>query len=83
MSPKEKKLDATSKMGRILYQMKDLSVRMKPDIRVRVIRVYNTIEANQDDPQLRFRVREDLGKLEREPQLAGLAKRLWKELPNL
>jgi hypothetical protein len=69
-------------MGRILYQMKDLSVRMKPDIRAIVIRVYNTVESNQEDPGLRFRVREDLDKLGREPQLAGLSKRLFKELPN-
>ena len=82
MSPKEKKLDPSSKMGRILYQMKDLSVRMKPDIRTIVIRVYNAVEAGQDDPQIRFRVRDDLEKLGREPQLAGLAKRLFKELPN-
>ncbi len=82
MSPREKKLDASSKMGRILYQMKDLSVRMKPDVRARVIRVYNTVEGAQDDPQLRFRVRDDLEKLEREPQLAGLARRLFKELPS-
>jgi hypothetical protein len=55
---------------------------MKPDIRAIVIRVYNTVESNQEDPGLRFRVREDLDKLGREPQLAGLSKRLFKELPN-
>ena len=82
MSPREKRLDPSSKMGRILYQMKDLSVRMKPDIRAIVIRVYNTVESNQEDPGLRFRVREDLDKLGREPQLAGLSKRLFKEPPN-
>ena len=79
---KPKSIDPTSKLGRILYQIKDLSVRMKPEIRTRVIRVFNTIEAGQEDPQLRFRVREDLDKLGREPQLGGLVKRLYKELPS-
>lgn len=79
---KEKKIDPSSKMGRIVFQMKDLSVRMKPDVRARVVRIYNTIEADQENPQLRFRLREDLDKLGREPQLAGLAKRLFKELPS-
>ena len=79
---KNKSLDPTSKVGRIVFQMKDLSVRMKPDIRARVIRIFNTIESDQENPQLRFRLREDLDKLGREPQLAGLAKRLFKELPS-
>ncbi len=79
---KEKKIDPSSKVGRIVFQMKDLSVRMKPDVRARVVRIYNTIEADQENPQLRFRLREDLDKLGREPQLAGLAKRLFKELPS-
>jgi hypothetical protein len=81
MSPK-KKLDASSKIGRIVFQMKDLSVRMKPDIRTIVVRIFNTLDADQDDTALRFRLREDLDKLGREPQLAGLAKRLYKELPS-
>jgi len=79
---KQKHLDASSKLGRIVFQMKDISVRMKPEIRAIIVRVYNTIEANQEDPGLRFRVREDLVKLGREPQLAGLARRLFKELPS-
>jgi len=63
--------------------MKDISVRMKPDVRAIVIRIYNTLDASQEDPQLRFRLRDDLDKLGREPQLAGLARRLFKELPNI
>lgn len=81
MSPK-KGLDPSSKAGRIVYSMKDLSVRMKPEIRAIVVRVFNALESTPDDPALRFRLREDLDKLGREPQLAGLAKRLFKELPN-
>jgi len=77
-----KKLDTSSKMGRIIYQMKDVSVRMKPEIRAIVIRIFNTVEANQEDTSLRFKLRDDLDKIGREPQLAGLARQLFKELPQ-
>ncbi len=79
---KSKHLDPSSKVGRIVFQMKDLAVRMKPDVRARVIRIFNTIESDQESNQLRFRLREDLTALGREPQLAGLARRLFKELPS-
>jgi hypothetical protein len=79
---KPKKLDNSSKMGRIVFQMKDISVRMKPDVRAIVIRVFNTIESDQESTALRFRLRDDLDRLGREPQLAGLARRLFKELPQ-
>ena len=78
----KKKLDTSTKLGQIVFQMKDISARMKPDIRAIVVRVYNTLDANQEDTALRFRLREDLEKLGREPQLAGLARRLFKELPQ-
>ncbi|HEY6194747.1 MAG TPA: hypothetical protein VI504_06850 [Candidatus Eisenbacteria bacterium] len=78
----KKHLDTSSKMGRIVFQMKDISVRMKPEVRAIVVRVYNTLDADQTDTALRFRLREDLDRLGREPQLASLAKMLFKELPN-
>ena len=77
-----KKLDTSSKMGKIIYQMKDISVRMKPEIRAIVVRIFNTVEADQTDTALRFKLRDDLDKLGREPQLAGLARQLFKELPQ-
>ena len=79
---KSKKLDTSTKLGRIIFQMKDVSVRMKPDIRAIVIRIYNLVEANQEDTSLRFKLRDDLDKIGREPQLAGLARQLYKELPQ-
>ena len=78
----KKKLDTSTKLGRIVFQMKDVSVRMKPEVRARVIRVFNLLDHDQDDPQLRFRLRDDLTKLGREPQLASLARMLYKELPS-
>jgi len=77
-----KKLDTSTKLGRIVFQMKDVSVRMKPDVRAVVVRVFNLLDADQEDTQLRFRLREDLERLRREPQLASLARLLFKELPN-
>jgi hypothetical protein len=78
----KKKLDTSTKLGRIVFQMKDVAVRMKPEVRARVIRVFNLLDHDQDDPQLRFRLRDDLTKLGREPQLASLARMLYKELPT-
>jgi len=78
----KKKLDTSTKLGRIVFQMKDVAVRMKPEVRARVIRVFNLLDHDQDDPQLRFRLRDDLTKLGREPQLASLARMLYKELPS-
>jgi hypothetical protein len=78
----KKKLDTSTKLGRIVYQMKDISVRMKPEVRAIVVRIFNVLDANQEDPGLRFRLRDDLEKLRREPQLASLARMLFKELPS-
>jgi hypothetical protein len=78
----KKHLDTTSKMGKLIYQMKDVSVRMKPEIRAIVIRIFNTVESDQTDTSLRFKLRDDLDRLGREPQLAGLARQLFKELPQ-
>ena len=77
-----KSLDSSSKLGRLVFQMKGISVRLKPDVRAVVMRVYNTLDVDQDDPGLRFRLRNDLERLGREPQLASLAKLLYKELPD-
>jgi len=78
----KKKLDTSNKLGRIVFQMKDVSVRMKPEVRAIVIRVFNVLEADQQDPALRFKLRDDLTRLGREPQLASLARMLFKELPS-
>ena len=78
-----KKLDTSSKLGRTLFQMKDASVRMKPDIRAIVIRLFNSIEADPENRELRFNLRNDLDRLKREPQLAALAAQLLKALPEM
>ena len=78
----KKKLDTSSKLGRIVFQMKDVSVRMKPEVRAIVVRVFNVLDDNQEDPGLRFKLRDDLNRLSREPQLASLARMLFKELPS-
>ena len=72
----KKKLDTSTKVGRIIFQMKDISVRMKPEVRAIVIRVFNVLEVDQEDPGLRFKLRDDLDKLGREPQLSSLARML-------
>jgi hypothetical protein len=44
--------------------------------------VFNLLDHDQTDTSLRFKLRDDLDKLGREPQLASLARLLFKELPN-
>jgi len=78
----KKGLDTSSKVGRLIYQMKDTSVRLKPEVRAIVVRVFNTLEADPENPMLRFRLRDDLDKLGRVPQLASLARLLFKALPS-
>lgn len=78
----KKHLDTSTKIGRIVFAMKDISTRMKPEVRARVIRVFNTLDHDAADPALRFRLRDDLEKMAREPQLSGLVKQLYKELPQ-
>ena len=78
----KKGLDTSSKVGRLIYQMKDTSVRLKPEVRAIVVRVFNTLEADPENPMLRFRLRDDLDKLGRVPQLASLERLLFKALPS-
>ena len=78
----KKHLDTSTKLGRIVYQMKDISVRMKPDVRAIVIRVFNVLDDDQESSQLKFRLRDDLARLAREPQLASLVRMLFKALPS-
>ncbi len=77
-----KGLDSSSKLGRLVFQMKDVSVRMKPDVRAVVMRVFNTLDTDHESRDLRFRLREDLNRLGREPQLSSLARMVFKELPD-
>ncbi|HEV2106470.1 MAG TPA: hypothetical protein VGU27_12155 [Candidatus Eisenbacteria bacterium] len=75
-------LDPRSHLGRAVFQMLDVSVRLKPDIRGVVIRVHNAIAAKPKDPGLRFTLRRDVDFLSREPRLAGIMRQLWKALPQ-
>jgi len=77
-----KGLDTSTKLGRLVFQMKDLSVRMKPEVRSVVLRVFNVLDGDHESKDLRFRLRDDLDRLGREPQLASLARMLYKELPQ-
>jgi hypothetical protein len=77
-----KGLDSSTKLGRLVFQMKDVSVRMKPDVRAVVLRVFNVLDGDQESRDLRFRLRDDLDRLGREPQLSSIARMVFKELPQ-
>ena len=81
MSP-QKGFDARSKLGRYVFQMLDVSVKLKPDIRVVVVRVHNLIAEDPEDSTLRFKLKRDIDVLMREPRLSPIVCMLWKELPS-
>lgn len=76
------RLDAQSKLGRAVFQLVDASLKMPNDVRTIVIRIRNVIEANPDDPMMRFSLRPDLDALGRNARLNPLVRSLWKALPS-
>jgi len=78
----KKHFDARTKLGRYVFQMLDVSVKLKPDMRERVVRVHNLIAADPDDASLKFKLKSDLDTLAREPRLSAIVRMLWKELPS-
>ena len=81
MSPVQR-FDARSKLGRAAFQMLDLAIKCKPDVRAVVIRVHNAIASNPENKGLRFSLRQDLDFLRKEPRLTSTLIQLWKALPQ-
>lgn len=77
-----KGVDAGSKLGRAMFSLVDCSRKMPVDVRTRVIRVRNLIEANPEDPMTRFKIKSDLDALMRESRLNPIVRALWKAMPS-
>jgi len=77
-----KGLDPRSKLGRSVFQMVDVSIKCKPEVRGVVIRVHNAIAADPESKSLRFTIRRDFDFLMREPRLVSILRQLWKALPQ-
>lgn len=78
----DKGVDASSKLGRALFTLVDLSRKMPVETRARVIRVRNLIESAPEDPMTRFKIKSDLDTLMRDSKLNAVIRALWKAMPS-
>lgn len=77
-----KGVDASSKLGRAMFSLVDSSMKMSVEVRTRVVRVRNLIEANPNDPMTRFKIKGDLDTLMKEARLNPIVRALWKAMPS-
>lgn len=78
----KKGLDASSKLGRAVYQLLDATVKMHPEVRARAIRIKNVIDANPEDPMTRFKVNSELDILMRDPKLNAQVRAIQRAMPK-
>lgn len=78
----EKKFDPLSKLGRSVFQLVDASARMNVDIRTRVVRVRNAIQAHPNDPMTRFKIDGDLSALMKESRLNPHVRAIRRAMPK-
>ena len=77
-----KGLDASSKLGRAVFQLVDATVKMHPEVRARAIRIKNVIDADPEDPMARFKVNPELDILMRDPKLNASVRAVQKAMPK-
>ena len=80
-SPPEK-FDPSSKLGRALFRLVDITQKMPVDVRTVVVRVRNAIESSPGDPMVRFKVDGDLSWLMRDSKLNAIVRAIRKALPR-
>jgi hypothetical protein len=78
----QKGLDASSKLGRAIFQLVDATAKLNPEIRARAARIRNIIEADPDDPMARFKINPELSILFREPKLNAQVRAVQKAMPK-
>ena len=79
---RSKGLDASSKLGRAVFQLVDTTVKMHPEVRARAIRIKNVIDAQPDDPMTRFKVNPELEILMRDPKLNAAVRAVQRAMPK-
>jgi hypothetical protein len=77
-----KGLDASSKLGRAIYQLVDATVKMKPDVRERAIRIKNLVDAAPDDQMTRFKINPELDILMRDARLNAHVLAIRRAMPK-
>lgn len=75
-------LDASSKLGRAIFQLVDATAKMHPEVRARAIRIKNVVDASPDDPMTRFKVNPELEILMRDPKLNAQVRAVQRAMPK-
>ncbi|MFN8587664.1 MAG: hypothetical protein U0704_07650 [Candidatus Eisenbacteria bacterium] len=76
------KFDPSSKLGRALFRLVDVSQKMSVEVRTVVVRVRNAVESSPGDPMVRFKVDGDLSWLMRDSKLNAIVRAIRKALPR-
>ncbi len=79
---RKKGLDASSKLGRAVFQLVDATAKMHPEVRARALRVKNMIDVDPDDPMARFKVNPELDILMRDPKLNAQVRAVQRAMPK-
>ena len=79
---KHKGLDASSKLGRAIFQLVDATMKMSPEVRARAARIRNTVDAAPDDQMTRYKIQPDLQILMRDPKLNGQVLAIQRAMPK-
>ena len=77
-----KGLDASSKLGRAIFQLVDVTIKMHPEVRARAIRIKNMVDAAPDDQMTRFKINPELQILMRDPRLNAQVRAVLKAMPK-
>jgi hypothetical protein len=77
-----KGLDASSKLGRAIFQLVDVTIKMHPEVRARAIRIKNMVDAAPDDQMTRFKINPELQILMRDPKLNAAVRAVLKAMPK-
>lgn len=79
---KRKGLDASSKLGRAIFQLVDATQKMNPEVRARAARIRNIVDADPDDQMTRYKIQPELQILMRDPKLNAQVLAIQRAMPK-
>jgi hypothetical protein len=77
-----KGLDASSKLGRAIWRLVDSTMKMNGEVRTRVMRIKNLVDAAPDDQMTRYKINPDLMILMRDPKLNAQVLAIQRAMPK-
>ena len=79
---RHKGLDASSKLGRAIFQLVDATAKMHPEVRARAMRIKNLVDTDPEDPMTRFKINPELSILMRAPKLNAQVLAVQRAMPR-